>query len=136
MSYIVENDLKVYMPSAEITNMKETIGTTNTIDMAIANVCAMADTKLQDRYDLPLASTFETLGLKSALAKICVWEISGNYSSLSEQTRLLREKNYDEGMKYLNGLADGSVKLVDSAAVAETDKYAFDSQVRITRDLM
>lgn len=136
MSYIVENDLKVYMPSAEITQIKETIGTTNNIDMAIANVCAMADTKLQDRYDLPLASTFETLGLKSAIAKIVVWDLSGNYSSLSEQTRILREKNYDEGMKYLNGLADGSIKLVDSAAVAETDKYAFDSYQRITRDLM
>lgn len=136
MSYIEENDLKVYMPTAELTAIKETIGSSDNVAMAIANVCALADTKLLNQYDLPLALTIETLALKSALAKITVWDLSGNYSSLSDVVKEKREKDYNDGMAYLNGLADGSIKLIDTEAVSEADRYAFDSQVRITRDLM
>lgn len=136
MSYIEENDLKVYMPANELATIKETIDDSDNVTMAIANVCALADTKLQNQYDLPLATTIETLALKSALAKITVWDLSGNYSSLSDTVKEKREKDYNDGMRYLDGLADGSIKLIDSAAVSEADRYAFDSQVRITRDLM
>ncbi len=136
--YIDEDDLKPYMPSEELTAITETIdtqsGETN-VQMAIINACSIADTYLQNHYDLPLAASLKTEALKGALAKIVVWEISGNYSSISEEVRRIREKNYDDAMNYLRGLADGSIHLIDEGNdTNEADKYYADSNQRIQRN--
>lgn len=137
MAYIVEDDLKAYMPSSELTNLKETIQASplvTNVSKLLENVCALADTKLQGLYVIPLAEEYVTLSLKSALCKIVIWELSGSMSSISEQVRLQREKNYNDGMKFLNECADGSTKLINTAtALSEDDKYVFDSVVRIDR---
>jgi phage gp36-like protein len=138
--YINETDLKSYINNDELTNITEEIdagtGGTN-IQLAIKNVCALADTYLKQKYDLPLASTINTAPLKSMIAKKVVWDISNLYTSLSDEVRKIRESYNNEAMDYFDNLAKGTITLIDSNIVetlAQADKYYFDANVRITRE--
>lgn len=138
--YINETDLKPYIDNDELSRINVEIdsetGETN-IQLAIKNVCALADTYLQAKYDLPLAATINTAPLKSMIAKKVVWDISNLYTSLSDEVRKIRESYNDEAMEFFKGLASGDVKLLDSVTenvLDEADKYYFDANQRITRD--
>ncbi len=138
--YINETDLKPYIDNDELANVTKEInpdtGETN-IQLAIKNVCALADTYLKQKYDLPLASTIETSPLKSMIAKKVVWDISNLYTSLSDEVRKIRESYNTEAMEFFEGLASGKGELIDSDAeeeLAQADKYHFDSNQRVTRD--
>jgi len=138
--YINEIDLKPYIDNDELTRITSEInsetGETN-IQLAIKNVCALADTYLKNKYDLPLADTIETSPLKSMIAKKVVWDISNLYTSLSDEVRKIRESYNTEAMKFFEGLADGTIKLLDSNEdedLSQTDRYYFDANQRITRD--
>ena len=138
--YINEIDLKPYIDNDELTRITSQInsetGETN-IQLAIKNVCALADTYLKNKYDLPLADTIETSPLKSMIAKKVVWDISNLYTSLSDEVRKIRESYNTEAMKFFEGLADGTIKLLDSNEdedLSQTDRYYFDANQRITRD--
>jgi len=138
--YINEIHLKPYIDNDELTRITSEInsetGETN-IQLAIKNVCALADTYLKNKYDLPLADTIETSPLKSMIAKKVVWDISNLYTSLSDEVRKIRESYNTEAMKFFEGLADGTIKLLDSNEdedLSQTDRYYFDANQRITRD--
>lgn len=138
--YINETDLKPYIDDDELSRITKEInsetGETN-IQLAIKNVCALADTYLKQKYDLPLASTIETSPLKSMIAKKVVWDISNLYTSLSDEVRKIRESYNKEAMDFFEGLASGAIELIDSdedEVLSQADKYSFDSNQRITRD--
>lgn len=138
--YINETDLKAYIDNVELTNITKEInsetGETN-IQLAIKNVCAIADTYLKQKYDLPLSATIETSPLKSMIAKKVVWDVSNLYTSLSDEVRKIRESYNDEAMEFFEGLASGKVELIDSdeeEELSQEDKYHFDANLRITRD--
>lgn len=136
--YIDENDLKAYMPASELLSITENIdGDVTNVQKAIINVCSLADTYLQRNYDLPLKECFVTNALKSRIAHWVIWDLTGNYSSVSEETKKVREKNYDEAIKFFKDLANGTLQLTcsdDTDALSEADKYFFDSNQRIDRD--
>src|SRR5574338_1697934 len=138
--YISETDLKPYIDNDELARITVEIdsetGETN-VQLAIKNVCALADTYLQAKYDLPLADSIEISALKSMIAKKVVWDVSNLYTSLSDEARKIRESYNAEAMKFFEGLASGDVKLLDSDPdniIDEADKYHFDANLRITRD--
>ena len=138
--YINEIDLKLYIDNDELTNITKEInsetGETN-IQLAIKNVCALADTYLKQKYDLPLAETINADPLKSMIAKKVVWDVSNLYTSLSDEVRKIRESYNKEAMDFFTDLASGDIELLDSdedEVLAQADKYHFDSNIRITRD--
>ena len=138
--YINETDLKPYIDNDELTRITveiDPLTEETNIQLAIKNVCALADTYLQAKYDLPLAATINTDPLNSMIAKKVVWDISNLYSSLSDEIRKIRESYNEEAMKFFAGLASGDIKLIDSdvdVTLAEEDKYYFDANLRQTRD--
>lgn len=139
--YINETDLKAYMPAAELDKVTEFLtgsaGETN-VQRVIKNVCGWIDTKLQKKYDLPLKESYNLSALKAAASKKVVWDLSNNYSSISEETRKVRQTMNDEANLYIEDLASGKDELIDSAAtpLPETDKYYFEANtVRIPRDM-
>lgn len=137
--YINENDLSAYMPAEELDALtQQQDDTVTNIQTAIMNTCAMADGYLQKQYDLPLAGTYVLNPLKSAIAKIVIWDVSGLYSSLSTETRSKREKDYDSSMKWLEDIGAGKIQLLNTdtedGTLSEADKYYFDANQRITRD--
>lgn len=138
--YINEIDLKPYIDDDELNRITKEIdpetAETN-IHLAIMNVCALANTYLKCKYDLPLSTTIEISPLKSMIAKKVVWDISNLYTSLSEEVRKIRESFNTEAMKFFEGLADGSIKLLDSDEeedLSQSERYFFDANQRITRD--
>ena len=136
--YITENDLKTYMPAAELLSITEEIdGEVTNVERAIINVCSLVDTYLQRNYDLPLKECLITDALKSNIAHKVIWDLTGNYSSVSKETKDIREKNEQDAMNYFMKLATGELQLTcadDPDALSEADKYHFDSNQRIDRD--
>lgn len=138
--YIKETDLKPYIDDEELSRITKEIdsgaGETN-IQLAIKNVCALADTYINQKYDLPLSATIETAPLKSMIAKKVVWDISNLYTSLSDEVRKIRESYNTEAMSFFEDIASGKIELIDSdeeETLTEADKYLFDSNQRVTRD--
>jgi phage gp36-like protein len=143
--YIDVSDLAAYMPAAEITNNTRALDPDSedespetNVDRIIKNVCGLADSYLQNRYDIPLKADLVTDALKKALCKMVIWDLSSNYTNLDEQTYKIRSKDNDDAVMYLERIASGKAKLDSTDETNElhnADKYSFDSDQRIDNKL-
>lgn len=136
--YIDENDLLSYIQkdlldaiTTEITEEEE-----NNVQQSIINRCGYADTKLANRYKVPLEAKYQTNALKAAISHLVLFDLLANYDSVSEQELEIRKLNMRNSEAFLNDVRDGRQDLITelNSDNEKTERYYFDSDKRIKRD--
>lgn len=136
--YIGETNLYAYIKKTMLDAVTEDIdgSDNNNIQQAIINRCGYVNTKLSNKYEVPLAEAYQTDALKAAISHLVILDVLGNYESVSEQELDIRKYNAKSAETFLNDLRDGKQDLITELNDdgEKTERYYFSSDKRINRD--
>lgn len=115
--FVVEDDLKAFLSASEIAGIKQTVVTgppaVTNIDMCLSNNCSTAYSYLSGVYDTPfdVGDALITDALIKNTVILCVFELSSLIDSISENVLKIREKLYNNAIKWFEDIRDGKTRL-------------------------